>query len=115
WGWLRESTVRRYLAYVDVDPPTQINVQALSSSEFDHVRHLADNAFRVLERVAPEIAAEIRSLLTEIVFVSGAPKQSMRFDGATSFFCWGALFLNADTHRALVQLLGLNRASLQGG
>ena len=36
----------------------------------------------------------------------------MRFDGATSFFCWGALFLNADTHRALVQMIdGLSHES----
>ena len=57
---------------------------------------------RVLERVAPELAAEIRSLLTEIVFVSGVPNGSL-LDGATSFFCWGALFLNAERHRALVE------------
>src|SRR4029077_5417840 len=42
WGGLPESTARRYLAYVNVDPTSQVKFQALSSSEFDHVRHLAD-------------------------------------------------------------------------
>ena len=71
--------------------------------------------FAVLERVAPEIGAEIRSLLTEIVFVSGVPNKSLRFGGATSFFCWGALFLNADTHRALVKMIdGLTHESAHG-
>jgi HEXXH motif-containing protein len=66
----------------------------------------------MIERVAPEIAAEIRSLLTEIVFVSGVPNGSLHFDGATSFFCWGALFLNADRHRALVEMIdGLTHES----
>ena len=82
WGALPESTARRYLTYVNVDPTTRVNFKALSSSEFDNARRLADDAFRVLERVAPEIAAEIRSLLTEIVFVSGVPKESLHFDGA---------------------------------
>jgi hypothetical protein len=112
WGALPESTARRYLAYVNVDPTTQINFKALSSSDFDDVRRLADDAFGVLERAAPEIGAEIRSLLTEIVFVSGVPNESLRFDGATSFFCWGALFLNADAHRSLVGMIdGLTHES----
>jgi len=112
WGALPESTARRYLAYVNVDPTTQVNFKALSSSEFDNARRLADDAFGVLERVAPEIGAEIRSLLTEIVFVSDVPNESLRFGGATSFFCWGALFLNAARHRALVEMIdGLTHES----
>jgi HEXXH motif-containing protein len=110
WGALAESTARRYLNYVNVDPTTQINFQALPSSQFDDARRLADGAFEVLERAAPELGAEIRSLLTEIVFVSGMPKES--FGGATSFFCWGALFLNAERHRALVGMIdGLTHES----
>jgi HEXXH motif-containing protein len=96
WGRLPESAARRYL----------------SSFEFYQTRQLADEAFRVLDRAAPEIAAEIRALLTEIVFVSGEPNHSVRFDGATSFFCWGALFLNADTHRGRVKMIeGLSHES----
>ena len=105
WGALPESTSRRYLTYVNVDPTTKVNFNALSSSEFNKVRRLADDAFRVLERVAPEMRAEMRSLLTEIVFVSGAPN-------ATSFFCWGAMFLQAERHRALVEMIdGLTHES----
>jgi hypothetical protein len=33
---------------------------------------IANDAFAVFARAAPELGAEIRSLLTEIVFVSGA-------------------------------------------
>src|SRR4029079_19589676 len=87
------------------------DLKALSSSQFNQVRRLAEDAFGVLERAAPEIAAEIRSLLTEIVFVSSGP-ESMGFDGATSFFCWGALFLNADTHDTLISMVdGLSHES----
>jgi hypothetical protein len=112
WGALPESTTRRYLSYVNVDPTTQINFKELSASKFDTMRRIADDAFAVFARAAPELGAEIRSLLTEIVFVSGAPKESLRFDGATSFFCWGALFLNADAYRGLVKMIdGLSHES----
>ena len=61
---------------------------------------------RSLSALRRKLQAEIRSLLTEIVFVSGVPDESVRFGGATSFFCWGALFLNADAHRTLVKMIG---------
>jgi hypothetical protein len=55
WGALPESTARRYLTYVNVDPTTQINFKALSAPKFDNIRRLADDAFAVFERAAPEI------------------------------------------------------------
>jgi hypothetical protein len=110
WGALPESTARRYLTYVNVDPTTQINFKTLSASKFDTIRRVASDAFEVLDRVAPEIGAEIRSLVTEIVFASSVPKLS--FGGATSFFCWGALFLNAERHHTLVAMIdGLTHES----
>ena len=66
----QRSTARRYLTYVNVDPTTQINFKALSASKFDSIRRVANDAFEVLDWVAPEIGAEIRSLVTEIVFAS---------------------------------------------
>jgi hypothetical protein len=110
WGALPESTARRYLSYVNVDPTTQINFKELSASKFDNIRRIANDAFAVLDRVAPEISAETRSLVTEIVFVSSVPNIS--FGGATSFFCWGALFLNADAYCGLVKMIeGLSHES----
>jgi hypothetical protein len=107
WGTLSESTARRYLTYVNVDPTQQINFKALSASKFDNIRRVANDAFDVLDRVSPEISAETRSLVTEIVFVS-----SVSFGAATSFFCSGALFFNADRHRTLVTMIdGLTHES----
>jgi len=110
WGALTESTARRYLTYVNVDRTTQINFKALSAAKFDNTRRVANDAFEVLDRVAPEISAETRSLVAEIVFVSSLPNIS--FGGATSFFCWGALFLNADAYGGLVKMIeGLSHES----
>jgi len=107
-----KSTTRRYFNYLNVDPTSQINFKALSASGFDNGRRIANKAFAVFEQAAPEIGAEIRSLITEIVFVSGAPNESLRFDRATSFFCWGTLFLNADAYRGPVKMIdGLTHES----
>ena len=112
WGALPASTAHRYLTYVNVDPETNVNFKALDSRDFDEIRRCADSAFGLLKHSAPEIAAEIQSLVTEIVFVSGAPNEPLQFSGATSFFCWGALFLNADKHRDLVAMIdGLTHES----
>ena len=48
WGALPESTARRYITYVNVDPTTKVSFEALSSSKFNRVRRLADDAFGVL-------------------------------------------------------------------
>ena len=96
WGGLLESTARRYLTYLNVDPTSRINFKALPSSEFDNVSRLADDAFRVLERVAPEIAAEICSLITEIVFGSGVPNEFV-WRGNLVLLLWGAVSQRRET------------------
>jgi hypothetical protein len=104
WGALPDATARRYLAYVNVDPTTQINLKALSPWKYYRARQLASHALDLLVRVAPEIAAEIRSLLSEIIFISGVHNDSSPFAGATSFFCWGAMFLNPEVLRTRVAM-----------
>jgi hypothetical protein len=112
WGALPESTARRYFTYVNVDPTTPVKFKVLSPYKFDEIRRLANSAFRIFGCVAPEIEAEIRSLLAEIVFVSAEPNEASSFHGATSFFCWGALFINADAHLTLVKMIdGLTHES----
>ncbi len=53
-------------------------------------------AFALLDGGFPEMAAEIRALLREIVVAAGPedPK-ALTFDGASSYMMWGAVLLNA--------------------
>jgi HEXXH motif-containing protein len=53
----------------------------------------------LLDSAAPDLAGEIRRLVREIVFVAsdlGSGKQV--FQGGSTFYLWGALFLNARRH-----------------
>lgn len=75
-----------------------------------------ESAFALLDLDFPEMAAEIRELLREIVIAAGPddPK-AITFDGASSYMLWGATLLNArgqnsvlDTAQALAHESGHN-------
>ncbi|HVF83821.1 MAG TPA: HEXXH motif-containing putative peptide modification protein [Sphingomicrobium sp.] len=79
-------------------------------------RRRVDDAFDLLDRGFPQLAAEIRALLREIVVATGPedPK-ALTFDGASCFMLWGAILLNArgqktvlDTAQALAHESGHN-------
>ena len=75
-----------------------------------------DAAFALLDQGFPQMSAEIRELLREIVIAAGPedPK-ALTFDGASSYMLWGATLLNArgqtnvlDTAQALAHESGHN-------
>jgi hypothetical protein len=75
-----------------------------------------ESAFALLDAGFPEMAAEIRALLREIVVAAGPedPK-AITFDGASCYMMWGAVLLNArgqknvlDTAQALAHESGHN-------
>ena len=79
-------------------------------------RRRFDEAFELLDTGFPEMAAEIRELLREIVVAAGPedPK-ALTFDGASCYMLWGAILLNArgqktvlDTAQALAHESGHN-------
>lgn len=82
----------------------------------DAYRKQVDAAFALLDAGFPEMAAEIRSLLREIVVAAGPEDpQAITFDGASSYMMWGAVLLNArgqktvlDTAQALAHESGHN-------
>lgn len=79
-------------------------------------RRRFEGAFALLDSGFPEMAAEIRALLREIVVAAGPedPK-ALTFDGASCYMLWGAILLNArgqksvlDTAQALAHESGHN-------
>jgi HEXXH motif-containing protein len=53
----------------------------------------------LLDGCAPALAAELRNLVREIVFVrSESGDGRLVFHGASTFYLWGAIFLNAERH-----------------
>lgn len=60
---------------------------------------LLNSAMQLMDQAAPQLAGEIRALTNEIVFVQCQPTSvAGGFGGASTFYLWGALFLNAARH-----------------
>lgn len=57
-------------------------------------------AMDVLDSGVPELADEIRAIISEVVIVSDD-----EFDGGSSYMLWGALFLSAALERSDVELI----------
>ncbi|NGP18557.1 aKG-HExxH-type peptide beta-hydroxylase [Devosia aurantiaca] len=57
------------------------------------------------EPVLPEMIAEIRGLLSEIVLAVGEADAEYVFDGGSSYQLWGALFLNPAFHDTEIQVM----------
>ncbi len=112
WGGIDDVTAERYLRYVKIDPTTDIDFVELSEREFADTCRRADQTFAIFDEAAPEISAEVRCLINELVFVGSNPDSALEFHGATSVFSWGALFLNAPKHETVVDMIdGLSHES----
>jgi HEXXH motif-containing protein len=101
----------RRLILSDLGTATEPGAALLEST-----RKRLDDAFALLDRGFPEMSAEIRELLSEIIIAAGPedPK-ALTFDGASSYMLWGAMLLNGrgqnnvlDTAQALAHESGHN-------
>lgn len=101
----------RRLLLSDLDMATEPD-----SALFEATNERIRGAFDLLDRGFPEMAQEIRELLSEIVVAAGPedPK-ALTFDGASSYMLWGAMLLNGrgqtnllDTAQALAHESGHN-------
>jgi HEXXH motif-containing protein len=105
----KERYYRLFLSGMDYAVPPD-------PSLMDQCRERLESAFTLLDAGFPEMAAEVRALLREIVVAAGPedPK-ALTFDGASSYMLWGAILLNArgqknalDTAQALAHESGHN-------
>ena len=94
-----------YLRAINADPTTPVAFGAPDAGTSATGIRTVQEALAALDAAAPQTAAEIRALLTQIVLVAGTAGSGTRFDGATTFYCWGALFLNAEEHQSLVEMV----------
>ncbi|HUB86624.1 MAG TPA: HEXXH motif-containing putative peptide modification protein [Verrucomicrobiae bacterium] len=100
---------QRFVRFIDTDPTVRFDVFAPSRTAADNCRALIRDAFTLMDAGDPDLAAEIRALLREIVLAAGTEEpKKMTFDGASSFMLWGGIIINAnrrDSQLAMVQML----------
>ena len=94
----------RYIRLVDTDPTISFIVKPPPSAASATCRERIAGALDLLEAGDPMMAAEIKELLGEIVLAVGSDDPTaMTFDGASSFLMWGAIVLNANGHKSVLE------------
>jgi hypothetical protein len=89
----------RFVRHFDDDPELPIAVAPLSAEELISAKKLLAETCLLLDSAAPDLAGEIRRLVRNIVFVASDPRSGKQvFQGGSTFYLWGALFLNARRH-----------------
>lgn len=102
----RDPASARYLRHFDTDPDTTFAILPPPAALAQKCRDRIDQALALMQSGDPELAAEIRGLLREIVLAVGPqdPK-AMTFDGASAFFLWGAILLNAQGQSTVLEMV----------
>ncbi|MFO1060661.1 MAG: HEXXH motif-containing putative peptide modification protein [Dongiaceae bacterium] len=99
----------RYRRLVDTDPAMPFTLRPAAPAEAERAASLVDRALALIAAGNPELGAEIRALIQEIVLAAGADDpDAVQFDGVSSFLLWGGVVLNArsyDSPIAMVQAL----------
>ena len=104
----------RYARLIDDDPIRKYGIRP-HIKNFSEAKAIVSSALKLVDAGAPELAQETRALVREIVLVTDAKDDAARsFDGASTFYLWGAVFLNvgAATRLHLAQQLAHEAAHL---
>jgi hypothetical protein len=102
---LGPGNAARYSRWADMDPENPLSLLPLTSAEYKRITITTRDAFALMDAGATEVSGEIRSLLAEIVFASGAVGDKLVFNGISSFYLWGTVFLNAGGHKTALEVV----------
>lgn len=83
----------------DTEPANRMGLTAASEEEFARSHQAIEMAMRHLREAAPELHAEVELIVRDIILAKPDGSQLIEYGGASSFGLWGALTINAETHR----------------
>ncbi len=104
-----------YLRAMNNDPYLYFFMGAPSNELAHRFSHHIVSGFKLMQLAVPELAEEFKALVNDIVMVVGDAKSDYQFDGGSSYFLWGTLFLNATSHQtdiAMVEVLAHESAHM---
>ena len=106
-----------YLRAMNIDSEPNLNflMGAPSHTLANQFSHRIVSGFKLMQLAVPELAEEFKALVNDIVMVVGDAKSDYQFDGGSSYFLWGTLFLNATSHQtdiAMVEVLAHESAHM---
>jgi hypothetical protein len=95
----------RYLRFMSSDAAYRHVFQPPSAEDLAAFKRQFASVMELLEQAAPELLAELKALISELVLVVGPKDAKVHFDGGSSYQLWGALFLNAVRHKTRVDVI----------
>ena len=100
-----ERETDRFQRYMGNGRTGASGIDVPHDEDADHFQRLIKDAFNWIDRAVPELGAEFRALIRDIILVSPDDRSADVFEGGTSFKLWGALFLNAESEFTPAQLV----------
>ncbi len=94
---LRSDIGKRYCDIINDDSGLPLDLAPVTDQQFRDGIDCVRTTLGLLDRVAPEVAEEIRLFGQELVLATHPPGAG-EFGGATSFYLWGAIFINPTAH-----------------
>ena len=92
----------------DTDRQRPFKPKTPSAENFAACQETIAAALAVFERADPVFHEEVRSLVRMVVLgAPGSDDPADRFNGASTFFLWGASLLNADPKRSTISMVDL--------
>jgi HEXXH motif-containing protein len=103
----RDPIAQRYARLLlDPDDSLKFEIFPPPDEAAAKCRRLIKEAFDLMDAGDPELAAEIRALLREIVLAAGTlESKAMTFDGASAFMLWGAIIINGNQPKGELTML----------
>jgi hypothetical protein len=102
---LGQGNGARYKQWADKDRENPLSLIPLTFDEYRKIAATTHDAFALMETGAPEVSGEICSLLSQVVFATGGIGDKLVFQGISSFYLWGTVFLNAEVHRTVLEVV----------
>jgi hypothetical protein len=102
----RDPAGKRYSRFIETDATASFEIFPPTAEASASCRTQIKNAFVLMDQGDPELAAEIRALVLEIILAAGTedPK-AMTFDGASAFMLWGGIMINANRRDGAVGMV----------
>lgn len=91
---------------IDTDPQRRFRLSAPKSEDLARCREQLIAGLALLQDSDPEFSTELRDLMRDVVLAAPASADD-RFNGASTFFFWGGVLLNATPDRRPISVIDL--------
>ncbi len=93
----------RYHRFANSDPELPLIIAPPPADVARKVRQLLGEAFALIDAGNPELGAEIRELIRELVLALGSDNEKgLQFDGISAFMLWGGVILNVSGYKSVL-------------